>query len=80
VIEMQLSRRALLSAFAASIGAQPSNRSSATEVLKRGGILRAYHPGNPASMSPLEESTVLVITPSQKARVAVQKHMEDLLR
>ena len=67
---MTLARRTLLSGLAAAAGtAAPwqGRHALAAETPRRGGILRGYQPGNTASMSLLEETTMLVIAPMQAA-------------
>lgn len=68
---MILARRTLLAGLTAAAGAAASwqdHRALAAETTPhRGGILRGYQPGNTASMSLLEETTLLVIAPMQAA-------------
>ena len=61
---MTLARRNLLTGFAVAAGTPWTLRNARAEgTPKRGGILRAYHPDSPASMSMLEETTISVIAP-----------------
>ncbi len=61
---MKLARRSILAGLAAGMAPVHSRRAVAADgTPKRGGILRAYHPDSPASMSLLEETTISVVAP-----------------
>jgi peptide/nickel transport system substrate-binding protein len=60
---MKLARRSVLAGVAAGMAPAQPWPAAAEGTPKRGGILRAYHPDSPASMSLLEETTISVVAP-----------------